>query len=85
MSGPTIDQKVNVSDSGSGKEDNLYENTQDVEDSSAGEILEDTARVVDHKAERALCRKFDYRLLPVLALMCKKPSPEFQRCEINHL
>jgi hypothetical protein len=32
---------------------------------------EETARVVDHKAERALCRKFDYRLLPVLALMCK--------------
>ncbi|KAG0647793.1 putative transporter [Hyphodiscus hymeniophilus] len=27
------------------------------------------AYVVDHHAERALCRKFDYRLLPVLALM----------------
>ena len=25
--------------------------------------------VVDHHAERALCRKFDYRLLPVLAFM----------------
>jgi hypothetical protein len=32
---------------------------------------DDTARVVDHRAEQALCRKFDYRLLPVLALMCK--------------
>jgi hypothetical protein len=29
----------------------------------------DSAWVVDHHAERALCRKFDYRLLPVLALM----------------
>lgn len=28
-----------------------------------------TARVVDSKAERALCRKFDLRLLPVLAVM----------------
>ena len=27
------------------------------------------AYVVDHHAERALCRKFDFRLLPVLALM----------------
>jgi hypothetical protein len=25
--------------------------------------------VVDHPAERALCRKFDFRLLPVLAIM----------------
>lgn len=28
-----------------------------------------TARVVDVAAERALCRRFDYRLLPVLAVM----------------
>ncbi|CAG8982493.1 hypothetical protein HYALB_00002273 [Hymenoscyphus albidus] len=28
-----------------------------------------TAMIVDHQAERALCRKFDYRLLPVLAIM----------------
>ena len=27
------------------------------------------AYIVDHHAERALCRKFDFRLLPVLALM----------------
>jgi len=27
------------------------------------------AQVVDHAAERALCRKFDFRLLPVLAIM----------------
>jgi transposase-like protein len=31
----------------------------------------ETARVVDHIAERQLCRKFDVRLMPVLAIMCK--------------
>lgn len=31
----------------------------------------DTARVVDPIAERRLCRKFDIRLLPVLAVMCE--------------
>ena len=34
-------------------------------------VVEDVVRVVDHKAERALCRKFDYRLLPILAFMCE--------------
>ena len=29
----------------------------------------ETARIIDHQAERALCRKFDLRLLPVLAVM----------------
>lgn len=29
----------------------------------------ETARVVDHVAERALCRRFDFRLMPVLAIM----------------
>ena len=32
---------------------------------------EETARVVDHIAERQLCRKFDMRLMPVLAVMCE--------------
>lgn len=41
-------------------------------DSGAG-VVEDVVRVVDHKAERALCRKFDYRLLPILAFMCELP------------
>lgn len=36
--------------------------------------LHDVARVVDHRAERALARKFDFRLLPVLALMCRSPG-----------
>lgn len=34
-------------------------------------FMEETARVVDHPAERALCFKFDIRILPILALMCK--------------
>ena len=40
--------------------------------SALGLINHDTARVLDHRAERALCRKFDIRLLPVLAMMCKQ-------------
>ncbi|KAL4981046.1 major facilitator superfamily domain-containing protein [Aspergillus desertorum] len=32
-------------------------------------VVENVARVVDHKAERALCRRFDLRLMPVLAVM----------------
>jgi len=31
----------------------------------------ETARVVDRIAERQLCRKFDFRILPVLAVMCE--------------
>lgn len=30
---------------------------------------EETAQVIDRTAEKALCRKFDFRLLPVLAIM----------------
>jgi hypothetical protein len=33
-------------------------------------VMDEVTRVVDHKAERRLCRKFDYRLLPILAIMC---------------
>lgn len=45
----------------------------DVESSAEGEgaIMADTARVQDHEAERRLCRKFDIRILPVLAVMCE--------------
>ncbi|KAH6606147.1 hypothetical protein Trco_005300 [Trichoderma cornu-damae] len=32
-------------------------------------MMEETARVTDHPAERALCFKFDIRILPVLAIM----------------
>ena len=31
----------------------------------------ETARVVDKAAERKLCLKFDLRLMPVLAIMCR--------------
>jgi hypothetical protein len=30
-----------------------------------------SSHVIDHKAERALCRKLDFRLLPILAFMCR--------------
>ena len=43
---------------------------------SAPGVVEDVVQVVDHKAERALCWKFDVRLLPILALMCMP----FLRC-----
>lgn len=43
----------------------------------------ETARVVDHEAERKLCFKFDIRILPVLAVMCRQPIlPASHR--INH-
>lgn len=37
---------------------------------SAVGTTHETAWVLDHQAERALCRKFDIRLLPILAVMC---------------
>ncbi|KAI9890105.1 MAG: hypothetical protein M1814_004504 [Vezdaea aestivalis] len=37
--------------------------------SSHGDVEAGEVYVIDHKAERALCRKFDFRLLPVLAIM----------------
>lgn len=40
-------------------------------DPSVG-VGEGVVRVVDHQAERALCRKFDFRLLPLLAFMCRE-------------
>lgn len=48
----------------------------DAESSTNGEgaIVAETARVLDHDAEVKLCRKFDIRILPVLAVMCKSPA-----------
>lgn len=45
----------------------------DVESSTTVEaaVVPETARVLDHQAEVKLCRKFDMRILPILALMCK--------------
>ncbi|KAI0466194.1 major facilitator superfamily domain-containing protein [Xylaria cf. heliscus] len=42
--------------------------TADVE-SIHENVVGETAHIIDTAAERALCRKFDFRLLPVLALM----------------
>lgn len=42
---------------------------------SAPGVVDEVTRVVDHKAERRLCRRFDFRLLPVLAIMCMILSP----------
>ncbi|KAK1145679.1 hypothetical protein N8T08_003915 [Aspergillus melleus] len=41
----------------------------DIGKPSAPGVVEDVVEVVDHKAERALCLRFDLRLLPVLAVM----------------
>ncbi|KAL4782187.1 major facilitator superfamily domain-containing protein [Aspergillus varians] len=38
-------------------------------DTYAAGVVEHVVHVVDHKAERALCRRFDLRLMPVLAVM----------------
>lgn len=46
----------------------------DVESFSARDghgVAPETARVLDHDAEVKLCRKFDIRILPFLAIMCK--------------
>jgi hypothetical protein len=49
---------------GGGKQDDAVDNAPSLHEG-------DTARVIDHQAERKLCRKFDVRILPVLAVMCK--------------
>jgi hypothetical protein len=46
-----------------------YDANEPVEPWSEIATNAETAAIVDHQAERALCRKFDYRLLPVLAVM----------------
>ncbi|KAJ8120064.1 hypothetical protein ONZ43_g3131 [Nemania bipapillata] len=38
-------------------------------DSRHENMAEETAHIIDPAAERALCRKFDFRLLPILAIM----------------
>lgn len=52
----------------------------DPNDLESTKPLAETARVLDHHAEQALCRKFDYRLLPVLALMCTRQS---KKCQVT--
>lgn len=42
---------------------------------SDSNVVDEVTWVVDHKAERRLCRQFDFRLLPVLAVMCRNLIP----------
>ncbi|TVY85396.1 putative transporter [Lachnellula suecica] len=64
-------QKVNTSGSDSPREDvddsKIPYTTEEPESQLA--TSSEPAYIVDYHAERALCRKFDFRLLPVLALM----------------
>lgn len=52
--------------------DTTFEAVNKLENSSSdgGNGDEETARVLDKKAERSLAFKFDIRLMPVLAIMC---------------
>lgn len=34
-------------------------------------VVDNVVSVVDHKAERALCLRFDIRILPMLTIMCE--------------
>ncbi|KAL4884262.1 major facilitator superfamily domain-containing protein [Aspergillus karnatakaensis] len=49
--------------------DSLPDEDPPKNDHYAPGVVENVAHVVDHKAERALCRRFDLRLMPVLAVM----------------
>lgn len=40
-------------------------------EAKVGDGAVETAHVVDSAAERSLCFKFDIRILPVLAVMCR--------------
>lgn len=66
--------KTNSSTGSGGKDSNDLKNPYTVEDGAAQEphhlgTTMESAVITDHHAERSLCRKFDYRLLPVLTLM----------------
>ncbi|PGG95540.1 hypothetical protein GX51_08222 [Blastomyces parvus] len=65
-----VDQKTAVDDIS--KDELTYESAGHLERNSShgdGKFDESTAVITDHKAERSLCRKFDIRLMPVLAIM----------------
>lgn len=56
--------------------------TADDVDSVRETVAGETAHVIDRAAERALCRKFDFRLLPMLAIMvCLIISLAFEKME----
>ncbi|KAL2868105.1 putative MFS transporter [Aspergillus lucknowensis] len=56
-------------DSPGPRKDSLPEEDPNRTERYAPGVVENVVHVVDHKAERALCRRFDLRLLPVLAVM----------------
>ncbi|OJD19816.1 hypothetical protein ACJ73_08613 [Blastomyces percursus] len=65
-----VDQKTAVDDISKGER--AYESAGHLERNSFQgdeKYDENTAVITDHRAERALCRKFDIRLMPVLAIM----------------
>lgn len=62
-------QKVDTSSLDEKDIKTAYDVNEPVEPESEKATNTETAAVIDHHAERALCRKFDYRLLPVLAVM----------------
>lgn len=64
---------VQDADNGVSKDMGTNDHLDQIESQKEG-FMEETARVVDHPAERALCFKFDIRILPVLAVMCKSPT-----------
>ena len=49
--------------------DHSMNKTPYIEEGLGADLQTEGVGVVDHHAERALCRKFDFRMLPLLALM----------------
>lgn len=52
-------------------EGSLRDGSVDGENVKKNDYDDDVVQVVDKAAERALCRKLDLHILPVLAVMCK--------------
>lgn len=57
---PATDDAASCNKKGAGDADSIHET-----------MVGETAHVIDRAAERALCRKFDFRLLPMLAIMVR--------------
>ncbi|KAJ9157575.1 MFS transporter [Pleurostoma richardsiae] len=67
MASPISDKEARV-DVEAPTKDGVAGEFNDASSSNSGALAE-TARVIDHKAEMRLCRKFDFRLMPILAVM----------------
>lgn len=68
--GETVDNKITPA---SGPEASIRDGSTDGHDDSGvkGDVYGDEVHVVDKAAERRLTRKLDFRLMPVLAIMCE--------------